>query len=219
MICNDPYLGKAGEKQVAPARRRRKALARKETASSVPEETLPEPDPAPFDGAAETPHRPDTAPAEVGSLPGDMYSTPQPEAVHRTRSHRGEKRKPQQDDQEAAKLQQPSGPPPGNVDRTTEPEDATAASSKISGDGPSPPEREIIDLTIKEESLPTTPIPHAQAPGSNEDPPGLRAGWVRFRSSLSLIFSDEKLGLIPTFEHYIMFHGHQKIIFDHRRGD
>ena len=80
-----------------------------------------------------------------------------------------------------SKLEQPSTPPPGNVNRTMEPDDVDATSSKFSSDGPNPPKADIIDLTIKEESPPATLIPPTQVPGSNESASGLKAGWVRFQ--------------------------------------
>ena len=169
-------MDKAEEKQAKSAKTKRRP--RRETATSVPEEILPELGPAPLDGATEVPHRPDTAPAEIGSLPGDRYPTPQPEAVRPAKSRRKwKKRRHQQEDEEASKLQQPSDPPPGIVDRATPPDDAGAASSEISDGGPNPPEPEIIDLTIKEESPSPTPIPPARVPGGTL---GLMAGWVRF---------------------------------------
>lgn len=168
---------------------KRKKPARKETPSSVPEGLLPDPGPAPFDRVAEMPHRPDTAPAEIGSLSGDRYPTPQPDDAHHTKPRRRKKRKGQREDQEVAKLQQPSGPPPDNVDPATEQDDMKAASSKIPGEGPNPPKREIVDLTIKEESRPATPIPPAQGPEPNESPAGLKAGWVRFSGFLNLFAS------------------------------
>lgn len=185
---------------------------RKKTASSVPEQALPEPGPA-LDSATEIPHRPDTAPAEIGSLP-DGYPTPQPEAGRRTKSHTRKWRKSrlQQEDQEASKLQQPSDPTPENVDQAKEPDDAEVG-SKASGDGPNSPKGEIIDLTIKEES------PPAQVSGSNEGAPGLRAGCVRFVVFYILELSDKILGPVLTLEHYITIHRHQEAVFDHRRGD
>jgi len=136
---------------------------------------LPQLDPAPLGSTTEISHRPDTAPAEIGSLPGDRYPTPQPEAGRRTKSRtrRWRKSKPQQEDQEASGLQQPSDPTLENVDQATELDDAEVVSSKNSGDGLNPVE-EVIDLTIKEES----PPPHV--PGSDEGGPGLKAGCVRF---------------------------------------
>lgn len=72
------------------------------------------------------------------------------------------------------------------MDPAAEQGDTEAASSKISGDGPSSPKREVIDLTIKEESRPGTPIPPPQALESNEGPAGIKAGWVRFPAVLTL---------------------------------
>ena len=166
-------MGKEKEKQVTSAKTRRQPLARKETTSSVPEETLPQSGPAPL--KTEIPHRPDTAPAEIGSLSVDRYPTPQPEAGRRTKSRaRKWRNRPQQEDQDALKSRQPSDPP--HVDKATESDDAGAASSKNSGDGPNPPKGDIIDLTIKEESPTPSPNPPAQVPGPN----GLEAGCVRF---------------------------------------
>lgn len=168
----------------------------------------------------EIPHRPDTAPAEIGSLPGDRYPTPQPEAGRRTRSRRKwGKRRLQQEDQEASKLQQPSDPAPENVDQVTKPDDAEIGSPKIPGDGPNPPKGEVIDLTIKEESPPTTPIPPVQVPGPNEGAPGLKAGCVRSVVCCIWGLSDKKLGLVPTLECYITFHGYQEVVLDNRSGN
>ena len=175
---------KAEEKQVAPTKGKSKKPARKENASSVHEETLPKPGPAALDGVIEIPHRPDTAPAEIGSLPGDRYPTPKPEGMHRSKSSRRRERKRQQEAREVAKLQQLSVPPPDDVD--SELDGAKAASSKISANGPDLPTDEIIDLTIKEESRSATPIPPARGPELNEGPAGLKAGWVRCSGGLNL---------------------------------
>jgi hypothetical protein len=211
-------MGKAGEKQAASLRRRRNAPARKEAAPPIPGETLPKPGLIPLGGAAEALHHPGAAPAEPGPLPGSSDLTPQLEVVRHKKSGPNKRGKPRRGDQEA-KLQQPSDPPTDNVDRTTEPDDARAASSKHSGNGLNPPEEDIIDLTIKEESLPGTPIPPVQAPVSDGEIPGLKAGWVRFQSFWLLVLSDKKSGLVPPFEYHITFHRHQKVVFDHRRGD
>lgn len=136
--------------------------------------------------------------------------------MRHTRSRRKWKRR-QQGDQEASTLQHLSGPLPDNVDQVTEPGDVKVASPKNSGDGPTPPE--IIDLTIKEESPPSTPILPAQVLGSNEGVPGLKAGWVRFVVFRSLGLSDKKLGLVPAFEHHIALHRQQEVVFNHRRGN
>lgn len=221
MSCSDRCLDKAGEKRAAPAKAKRKPLARKETACSVPEEMRPESSPVHLDDAMEIPHRPDTAPAEIGSHPGDRYPTPQPEAAHHAKpSRRWRRRNRQQGDRETLKLQQPSGSPPDNVDQTKEPDDTKAATPEFSGGSPDPLKGEIIDLTVKEESPPAVPIsPPAQVSGSNQDAPDLKAGRVRFREFLSSTLSDEKLGLVPTFGRHIMFHGCEEIVFDRRRGD
>ena len=170
-------MDKGEEKRAASAKTKRKPPARKETASSDPGEMLPEPGPAPLDSAAEVPHRPDTAPAEAGSHPGDRFPTPQPEAVRNTRSRRRWKKRPQKEDQEV--LKQPSDPLSDEVGQAPEPDDANVVSPKKTGGDPNPPEGEIIDLTIKEESPPTTPLLSTQVPESDEGVPGLRAGWVR----------------------------------------
>jgi len=180
---------------------KQKTPAQKETASPPPEEKLPESGPAIPDD-----------PVGIGSPPG-------PKAMRLSKSRRSKKRNPQQEHQEVAELQQPSSPPPDNVDPATEPGDAKAASPKTSGNSPDPPKREVVDLTIKEESRSATPIPPTGTPRSNEGPAGLKAGWVRFRAFWFLIHSDKKLGLVPTFERPIAFHGHQEAVFDHRRGD
>jgi len=91
-----------------------------------------------------------------------------------------------QEHQEAVKLDRPPGPPSDSVDPATEQDDVGATSPKISGDGPISPKKEVIDLTIKEESRPGTPIPPPRAPESNEGPAGLKAGWVRFSAPLTL---------------------------------
>jgi len=180
----DRYLDKAGEKPAGKAKAKRKTPARKEAASSVPKKTLPGPVPVPLDGVAEMLQPPDTAPAEVGSLSGDGYPTPQPDDAHHTKSYSQKKKKGQREGQEVAKLQQLSGPPLDNVNPVAEQDDTKADSSNLPGDGPNPPKREIIDLTVKEESRPATPIPPAQGPESNEGPTGLKAGWVRFSGIL-----------------------------------
>jgi hypothetical protein len=148
------------------------------TASPVPEDELPESGPAFPDGVAEIPHRSDT-PAKIGSLPGDRYPTPQPEeAGHAKSSHRAKKRKLQKEGQEVAELQRPPAPTPDNTGLATEPGGAKVISSKVSGGGSNPAEKEIIDLTIKEESRSATPTFPAQANELNRDPVGLNAGWV-----------------------------------------
>ena len=214
-------MDKAGETQAIEAKIKRKVLARKETASSVPEQTLLKPGPAPFNDATEAPHRPDTAPAEIGSLPGDRYPTPQPEDVHHTKSRRkGKKRRSRQEDQETPKLQQPLGPPPDNVDQKNELDGTKVASPKISGDGSNPPEGDIIDLTIKEESPPMTPTLPTQVLGLNESASGfIKAGWVRPRVFRFVVLSDKKSGLVPAFERHIMLHRCQEVVLDRRRGD
>ena len=198
--------------------RRRNAPARKEAAPLVPGETLPKPGPIPLGGAAEVLHHPGAAPAKPGPLPGSTDLTPQLEAVRHRKSRSNKRREHRQGDQKA-KLQQPSDPPTDNVDRTAEPDDARAASSKLSGNGLNSPEEDIIDLTIKEESLPGTPIPPVQAPVSDGEIPGLKAGWVRFQSFWLLVLSDKKSGPVPPFEYHITLHRHQKVVFDHRCGD
>ena len=94
------------------------------------------------------------------------------------------KKRALQEHREAVKPDRPPGPPSDSVDPATEQDDAGATSSKISGDGAISP-KEVIDLTIKEESRPGTPIP-PRAPESNEGPAGLKAGWVRFPAPLTL---------------------------------
>ncbi|KAF9651467.1 hypothetical protein BDM02DRAFT_810756 [Thelephora ganbajun] len=169
------------EKLAAQAKEKRRPLARKETPPFVPGGELLESGPAPLNGVTEVPLRPDTAPAEIASLPGDRCPTPQPEGMRRAKPHRKKKRNPQREGEEVTKLQQPSGPPPDDPDPAMDPGDAKATPSNNPGDGPPPPNREIIDLTIKEESHPGTPIPPAQAPESkNEGPAGLKAGWGSF---------------------------------------
>lgn len=170
------------EKQATSARRKKKPT-RRETASSVPEEMHPKPGPIPIDTAAEIPHRPDTAPAEIGTLPEDRYPTPQPGGAQRVKSHEGKEPKARRRNKRAARLERPSGPPPDNLDPAPEQDDTKGAPSKASDDDPDPP-KEIIDLTIKEESCPGTPIP-PQAPKSNEGPTDLKAGWVRFSEVLA----------------------------------
>ena len=172
-------MDEAEEKQAALAKRKGKKPARKETASSVLKETLPGQGSTPLDGVAEVPHRPDTAPAEIGSLPGDKSPAPQPEGVRRKNLRRRRQWRARPEHRGAAESDQPPDPPSDNVDPATEQGNAEAASSKISGD-PSSPKKEVIDLTIKEESPPATPIPPPHAPESNEGPVGLKAGWVRF---------------------------------------
>jgi len=105
------------------------------------------------------------------------------------------------------------------VDQATEPDDVVVVSSKIPGDSPNSPKGEIIDLTIKEESPPMTPIAPVQVPGQNEGAPSLKAGCVRFVVFCIWGFSDDKLGLVPTLERYITFHRHQEVVLNHRRGD
>ena len=158
------------------ARATQKAPARKRAAPLVPKDKLPEPGPALPDHATEMRHDSDSTPAVIGPLPGDRYPTPQPEDAHHTKSRRAKKRKPRQGDQDAAELQQPPSPS-GDMDLATEPNDAKVISSKVSGGGSNPPE--IIDLTVKEESRSATPVSPARAPEPNEDPAGLKAGWVR----------------------------------------
>jgi hypothetical protein len=181
-------LGEAGEKQATLAKRKRKKPALRETAPSAPEETLPRQGPTPLDGVAgvPVPRRLDTALAEIGSLLGDRSPTPQPEDVHRKKSRQSRKRRARQENREAAKLDQPSGPPSDNVSPATEQDDAEAAHLKISGDGPTSPKREVIDLTVKEESRPGTPIPPPQISESSEGVAGLKAGWVRLPAVLAL---------------------------------
>jgi hypothetical protein len=76
-------------------------------------------------------------------------------------------------------LQQPSSPPPNDVDPAAEPNDAKAISSKTSGEGSGPPEKDIVDLTIKEESRSVTPIPAPQTLVSDDNSSRFKAGWVR----------------------------------------
>ena len=173
-------MDEAEEKQAALAKERGKKSTRRKTAFSVPEEMLPEQDSTLLDGVAEVTRRPDIVPAEIESLPGNSSPAPQPEDVHRKKRPQGRKRRTRRGYREAAKLDQPSGPPSDNVDLTTEQNDTEAASSKFSGDGPNSPKREVVDLTIKEESRPGTPVPPPQASESNEGTASLRAGWVRF---------------------------------------
>lgn len=161
------------------AKGKQKRPARKSTCS-VPKERLQAQNPAPPDGATEIPHPFDTAPAEIPSLPGDRSPTLQPEGVRPSNRRRKKKKGAQQDHQAAAKLDQPPDSPTDSVDPATEQDDANATSSKTPGDGPGSPKREVIDLTIKEESRSGTPMPPPQTPESNEDPTGLKAGWVRF---------------------------------------
>jgi hypothetical protein len=73
------------------------------------------------------------------------------------------------------------------VDPTTKPDDAKVIFSTVAEGGSTPPEREIIDLTIKEESRPATPIPPPRASQSDEDPAGLEAGWVSSPEILELL--------------------------------
>jgi len=179
-------LDEAEEKQAALAKEKRKKFTRRKTVFSIPEEMLPRQGSPLLAGVAEVPHRPDIVPAEIESLPENSPPAPQPEDVHRKKRSQGRKRRPRQGHREVAKLDQPSGPPSDNVDPATEQGDAEAASSRISGDGPNSPKREVIDLTIKEESRPGTPIPPPQASESNEGTASLRAGWVRFPAVLIL---------------------------------
>lgn len=164
----------------------REMLMHRKTAPSILEDIPPEPGPAPPDGAAEIPHRSDTAPPEIGSHPRDRYPTPRPEELPHTKTRRTGERKHRQVGKESAKVKRPSGPPPHHMDPVTEPDDTKTNPPEISGDDSNPPEREVIDLTIKEESRPTTPVPPTQAPESREDPAGLKAGWVRPPRTLDL---------------------------------
>jgi len=180
-------LNEGEEKQATLAKGRQKKPAKKKTASSVPEETLPRQGSTPLNGVAEVTHRPDTAPAEFRSLPRDKSPPPQPEGARRKKAHRGMKTRALQEHQEAVKLDRPLGPPSDSVDPVTERGDSdVGATSKISGDGPISPKKEIIDLTIKEESRPGTPVPPSRTPESKEGPAGLKAGWVRFTVPLTL---------------------------------
>lgn len=72
-------------------------------------------------------------------------------------------------DKTALSVPEPGPALPGGVGGTP---------SKASSDGSDLPEREIIDLTIKEESRSVTPISPTQAPEPNEDPAELKAGCV-----------------------------------------
>lgn len=141
---------------------------RKKTASSVPEDKLQESGP-------EMPERSNLSPAEFGSPPGDRYPTPKPEEARRRKSRRNKRKKPHQ---EATELQQVPCPLFDGMDLAVGPDDGKGISSKSSGDGLNTPGKEVIDLTIKEESRSATPISLAQPPGSNEGPAGLEAGWV-----------------------------------------
>jgi hypothetical protein len=70
------------------------------------------------------------------------------------------------------------------VEPETGREDAKAAPSKVSGDDSNSP-KDVIDLTVKEESPPATPIP-LRAPEPNTGPAGLKAGWVRLPEVLTI---------------------------------
>lgn len=190
---------------------------RKKAAPSVPEDNLSGPDPPLSDGVVEFPHGSDITPTDIGPLPGDRYPTPQPEEIQHAKSHRAKKKKPHQEGQEP-ELRRPPGPSSDQMDLAREPEDSKIISSKASGDSSNPPGREIIDLTVKEESRSATPISPAQAPESNEDPADLKAGWVcpaNFRSSCT----NKKTEVVPTSKRHIMFHGYQTAIFHYRSGD
>lgn len=176
----DRYLYEEEEKhRTAQAKKKRKAVAQKEAAASVSVDKPPEPGPAPLDSAREIHHRSGSGPAEIGSPPRDKHPAHQSEEVRHTRSRSSRRRKPQRETEEAVELQQPSCPPPNDVDPATAPSDAKAISSKTSGEGSNPPEKDIIDLTIKEESRSVTPIPAPQTLMSDDGPPRFEAGWVR----------------------------------------
>lgn len=172
------YFGQGEEKQAAAqAKAKQKTLVRKKTSSSVPENELPDSGPALPEDVTEMPHHSDTAPAENGPLPGDRYPTPQPEGAHHTKPHRG-KKKEQQGGQKVAEFQRLPGLPSDGKDPITGLDDAKVISSEVPDDGSNPPEKEVIDLTIKEESRSPTPTSPARAAELGEDPAGLKAGWV-----------------------------------------
>jgi hypothetical protein len=170
---NDP----AEEPAATKAKGKQNKVTQKNIAPSVPGDGPPDPDPAPLDGVAETPRRPDTAPAKSRSLPRDRdaYTTPQPKEVRHTKAYRG---KAYNEVQQAAELQQLPDPSSDDLDPATKPDGVNAIPLKATVNGPNPPEKEVIDLTTKEESPPATPIPPAQLPESNEGSAELKAGWV-----------------------------------------
>ena len=173
-------MDKAEEEQAVLAKGKRKKRTRGKLAPPVPEESLTEPDPAPLDNVTEISHRPETAPAEIGPFPRNRSPAPQAEDVRHKKSRRSRGRKIRQDGQGTANPEQPQDPPPDNVEPAAE-----AASLNILGDCSNSPKTEVIDLTIKEESRPGTPILPLQDPGSKEGPAGFKAGWVRFPGILS----------------------------------
>ena len=162
---------------------KQRIVARKTVTYSIPEVKLQEAGSAlPYD-TSDTPPRSETS-TKFGSLPGDRYPTPQPEETRQ--SHRAKKRKSQQEGQEVAEPQRPPAPPPVNADPASESGDAKAVPSKVSDSGSNPAEKEIIDLTIKEESRSATPISPAQGHELDSGPAGLQAGWVCPSGNLDL---------------------------------
>ena len=85
---------------------------------------------------------------------------------------------------ESAKVNRPSGPPSGDVEPETGRDDAKATPPKVSGDDSNSP-KEVIDLTIKEESPPGTPI-LLQDPQPSKGPVSLKAGRVRLSEVLTI---------------------------------
>lgn len=178
-------MDEAKERQAALANGKGKISTRNKAAPSVPEETHPRLEPAPIEATAtDTPHRPDTAPAEIGALPEDRSPAHQPDEGHRAKRRKWRSKGARRELQEAAKVNRPSGPPSDDVEPETGRDDAEAAPSKVSGDNSNSP-KEVIDLTIKEESPPATPVP-PRAPQPNKGPTGLKAGWVRLSEVLTI---------------------------------
>ena len=71
-------------------------------------------------------------------------------------------------------LQQLPQPPSNVIDHAEKPNDPGAVSLEIADGSSNQLKREIIDLTNTMEEWGSA----VQAPESNEDPTGLRAGWV-----------------------------------------
>lgn len=157
-------------------------ITQKRPAPSAPGDEPPEPSPAPPDGIIEVPNLPDVALVGVGPLPGGRHITPQPEEVCHTKVHRSKTRNGGRE----AELQQLPDPPSDDVGPATKSDDANAIPSKVPDKGSNPPEKEIIDLTTKEESPPATPLAPSQTPEPNEGPAKLKAGWVCSLESFGL---------------------------------
>ena len=176
-------MNEAKERQAAPAKGRGKRSTRK-AAPPVPEEAHSGLEPVPIEAAvADIPHRSGTDPVETGTIPEDRSLAPRPEEVYRAKRGKWMKNRARREHQEATKANRPPGPPPDDTEPESGRDNAEAALSKVSGDDSNSP-KEVIDLTIKEESPPATPTP-LRASEPNKGPACLKAGWVRFPEVLT----------------------------------